>query len=358
MFNKSRYKVVIIVNELVANPKEMKKAIIRGIRSALLTLGNATKVELSHKLGISFPTISKFLSQMEKDGELIIVGLDDSSGGRRAKRYAYNPEYMLGLAIFLEKTETNYIIFNCLGEVKEQGHHSSFLMEDVLTLTKYVEDIIVVNPRISSIAIGVPGSVNNGRIIYIPSYVKFHNVDLKGHFEELFSIPVVVENDMNAAVIGYKNNRANNDNPSLIYLYFGQNGPGAGVMVNGDVVRGSTFFAGEVSFIPMYDDQNFLQALNNGAELGKVKHLEIEKIDAIGRLVALFTATINPHTIIFCNDEVNQSITDQIAIRSTTYIPQEHLPELTTSDWKQDYLYGLQNLGLDLMISGTAGTSK
>ena len=40
---------------------------------------------------------------MKQDGEVTLVGLDDSSGGRRAKRYAYNPEYMLGVAIFLEK---------------------------------------------------------------------------------------------------------------------------------------------------------------------------------------------------------------------------------------------------------------
>lgn len=73
------------MNELVATPKSIKKIILRGIRTTLLELGSATKVELSHTLGISFPTISKFLAQMEKDGEIILVGLDGSSGGRRAK---------------------------------------------------------------------------------------------------------------------------------------------------------------------------------------------------------------------------------------------------------------------------------
>lgn len=342
------------MNELLATPKEMKKAIIRGIRAALLVLGSATKVELSHKLGISFPTISKFLGQMEKDGELIIVGLDDSSGGRRANRYAYNPEYMLGLAIFLEKTETNYTIFNCIGEVKEQGNSPSVIVDGVQSLTNHIEEIIAKYPKIKSIAIGVPGSVNNGRIIYIPSYEQFHNFDLKGYFEDRLSIPVVVENDMNAAVLGYNNNnRRNKDNSSLIYLYMGQNGPGAGIMINGDVVRGSTFFSGEVSFVPQYDKRNFLQAINNGDLAEKASLHEEERIDAVSRLVASFIAILNPYAIIFSNDEVNDAMINQIAIRSATYIPEEHLPELTTSNWKQDYLYGLQKLGLDLMISGT-----
>ncbi|AXN38060.1 hypothetical protein CN689_09170 [Peribacillus butanolivorans] len=343
------------MNELFVTPKSMKKVILNGIRTTLLELGSATKVELSDKLGISFPTISKFLAQMEKDGELILVGLDDSSGGRRAKRYAYNPEHMLGLALFLERTETNYTIFNCLGEVKEQGKTSSVLIDDDLKLlTKYIEDIIAKYSKISSMAIGVPGSVDNGRIFYIPGYEHFQNFDLKGYYEDRFSIPVVVENDMNAAVLGYHNNKGNNDNHSLIYLYSGQNGPGAGIMINGDVVRGSTFFSGEVSFVPQYDDRNFLQALENGSGPNKATIREEYEIDAISRLVATFVAIINPHTIIFCNDEVNKLIIDQIVIGSSKYIPVEHLPEITMSDWKQDYLYGLQNLGLDLMITGTS----
>lgn len=342
------------MNDLLTTPKDIKKGILRGIRTVLLELGSATKVELSHKLGISFPTISKFVTQMEKDGEIVQAGMDDSSGGRRAKRYAYNPEYMLGLAIFLEKDETNYIVFNCLGEVKEQGKTSSVLMDDVLSLTTQIEGIIESYPKISSMAIGVPGAVNNGRIIHIPSYEQLHNFDLKGYFEERLSIPVIVENDMNAAVIGYNFNKPSKEKRSLIYLYFGQNGPGAGIMINGDIVRGSTFFSGEVSFVPQYDDRNFYQAMDMASGLGR-GNMNDEGIDAISRLLASFIAIINPHTIIFYNDEVNEALISRIGKRSATYIPEAHIPELTISDWKQDYLIGLQTLGLDLMVSETNG---
>ncbi|WP_173720063.1 ROK family transcriptional regulator [Heyndrickxia oleronia] len=338
------------MSDLLATPKSMKKLILRGIRSTLLDLGSATKLELSHALDISFPTISKFLTQMEKDGEIISVGFDASSGGRKAKRYRYNPEHMLGLAIFLEKTETNYAIFNCVGEIKKLGKAPSVLVDDGLNLlTKCIENIMTTYPKISSVAIGVPGSVDSGRVFHIPGYMQFQNFDLKGYYEDYFSLPVVVENDMNAAVLGFHHHKGIKENQSLVYLYSGQNGPGAGIMINGDVVRGSTFFSGEVSYIPQYNDRNFGQVLEKKS--GSRMIAADDEIDAISRLIASFVAIINPHTIIFCNDEVEKKVLEKITKVSSQYIPSEHLPELTVSEWKQDYLFGLQSLGIDLMMN-------
>lgn len=216
-------------------------------------------------------------------------------------------------------------------------------------MTEHIESLIATFPKISSISIGVPGAVDNGRIFYIPGYEKFQNFNLKSHLEELFSIPVVIENDMNAAVLGYHKNTGNNENSSLVYLYSGQNGPGAGIMVNGDVVRGSTFFSGEISFVPQYDNKNFLQALRSEDS----NNPEEYNIDAITRLIATCIAIINPHGFIFCDDEVNQIVIDQIVKSCPQYIPAEHIPKITVSNWKEDYLYGLKSLGLDLMITRT-----
>lgn len=338
------------MSEKLSTPKELKKVILRSIRAALLASESATKVELSEKLGISFPTISKFITQMEKAGELLSVGLDDSSGGRRAQRYAYNPDYKLGIALFLEKTETQYTIYNSFGEVKEKGTSSGFLQDGVETLTKQIESFIERYPRIGSLAFGVPGSVNDGRIIYIPGYEKFQNFDLKGYFETRFTLPVIVENDMNAAVLGYYDKMDTRENPSLIYLYFGQNGPGAGILAGGNVLRGSTSFSGEISFVPLYDNHNFQQAITDAEGSVTAMH-EMRGIDAVSRLIATFTAILNPSSVIFCRDEVSAHLLDAIAAKSASYIKKEHLPKLTASDWKEDYLNGLKRLGLDLILS-------
>ncbi|MDA6151182.1 hypothetical protein OSK18_27190, partial [Escherichia coli] len=113
---------------------------------------------------------------------------------------------------------------------------------------------------------------------------------------------------MNAAVLGYHHSNGIKDHQSLVYLYSGQNGPGAGFMINGDVVRGNTFFAGEVSFVPQYDDRNFREALENGFSHKEVLISRDNQVDAISRLVASITAIINPHTFIFCKDEVEETL--------------------------------------------------
>ncbi|MGG3623379.1 ROK family transcriptional regulator [Bacillus gobiensis] len=330
------------MDQQFSKPKSMKQMILRSLRKTLLQLGSATKVELSEHLDISFPTISKFISEMEKNGEVHTVGLDESSGGRRAQRYAYNPEHKLLLSIFLEKDETVYTIYNCGGERKDQGSLKSVLREGLPPLTKMIEDVLSKFPNIGAIAFGVPGSVENGRIFHIPDYDTFQNLDLQTHYEKLFSIPVIVENDMNAAVIGYYN-ISKTDNPSLVYLYFGKNGPGAGIFINGDVVRGSTFFTGEISFLPLYNDMNFLQALQ--------KTNDWNTHDATARLIASLASIINPSAIIFSKDEVHEEILAEIKSESATYIPEQHLPDFVLSDWKQDYLNGLNHLALDRMIS-------
>ena len=128
-------------------------------------------------------------------------------------------------------------------------------------------------------------------------------------------MPVVIENDMNAAVLGYYKNTGNYDNSSLVYLYSGQNEFRCRYYGKWRCRTRKHIFSGEISFVPQYDNKNFLQALRSEDS----NNPEEYNIDAITRLIATCIAIINPHGFIFCDDEVNQFVIDQIVkvVRST-----------------------------------------
>ncbi|WP_207671448.1 ROK family transcriptional regulator [Clostridium thermarum] len=349
-----------MLRDLAGRPKVMATVNREMIRSALLELGSATKAELSKYCGISSPTVGKVLETLRKNEEIIELGYDDSSGGRRAMRYSINAEKILGLTLFLEQKETIYSVYKCTGETLISGRLDGEFLKSLDSIEMIVSGLLKEHPNIASISIGVPGAVKNGEIFFIPDYDAFKGVNLKKYFEERFNLPVVIENDMNAAVIGYHevlkqtslkieeplDSKAKLHDISITYLYLGNNGPGTGILINGEVVRGSTCFAGEVSFIPIYDKENFFQRTRQNG----VTKLDI---DAVSRLITAFVTIINPQYIVLCKKDIDQSDLLEIIENCSKYFPMEHMPDLRIREnWKEDYTLGLKTLGLKSMFSG------
>ncbi|WP_310552155.1 ROK family transcriptional regulator [Paenibacillus glufosinatiresistens] len=337
------------------DPKAVRAHILRGIRRELLHSGSSTRAELSRKLGLSFPTVGKFLARMEREGEIQPAGRDESGGGRPAVRYAYDPEYALCLSLFLERRETVYAVFDGQGVQKEAGRFPSVLEAGEEGLYRIIEPLLARFPRVRGIAVGVPGSVDQGRLIFIPGYDRFAGLDLRARCEERFGIATVIENDMNAAVLGYAHRENVPEPESLVYVYRGSNGPGAGILIGGQVVRGRSFFAGEIAFVPLGGDLNFGQALEEAQEDAALSGAgragrEEEGAEALSRLVAALTAILNPSRIIFHGEEASPGLLERIAEASARWVPVGHLPGLVRSDWENDYLTGLYRLGLELLL--------
>ncbi|WP_158602334.1 ROK family protein [Cohnella endophytica] len=322
------------------------------IRETLYREVESTKVELAQSTGISFPTISKALDEMNDSGEVLLMGLGLSSGGRRPKTYKLNPAYMTGLVACLEKDYSSYSIMNYEGDVIARETLPGVLQVGPKLLTEQIGTFLARYPAMRVLTLGVPGAVDNGRAFHIPDYERFKDFNFKAAYEERYSLRVQVENDMNATVIGYYDRIGNDDSLSLVYLYMGKNGPGAGVIVNGKVVRGKAFFSGEVSYVPLSDTRNFGQLLAEASPVQNSNEGERSRlIDAISRLVVAFTATINPHTFIFNNKELTHPELVQIRSRSASLVPEESLPDLVVSDWEQDYFHGLQQLTIRSMLA-------
>lgn len=98
-----------------------------------------------------------------------------------------------------------------------------------------------------AIGISTAGQVNsqNGSIIYANSNIPdYSGIQIRGELENLFHVPVAVENDVNAAAIGEAVYGAGKEYDDFLCLTYGT-GVGGAIVQKKEIYHGSSFSAGE-----------------------------------------------------------------------------------------------------------------
>jgi glucokinase-like ROK family protein len=118
----------------------------------------------------------------------------------------------------------------------------------------------------AGVAFGGPVDSDRGLTLLSHRAAGFENFPLVHLIEELFGIPTVIENDARAAALGesmYGSARGSRD---LVYIHLGT-GVGAGIIVDGQFVRGPSGTAGEIGHMVIAPDGPICSC-------GKPGHLE------------------------------------------------------------------------------------
>lgn len=122
-----------------------------------------------------------------------------------------------------------------------------------------VEDLIkeagLKKKEIAGVGIGVPGPVDfkEGVVRYFPNIKGWKNVPLRSILEKRLKINVALDNDVNAMTLGEHRFGAGRGAVNLVCLTLGT-GVGGGIIIDGDIYRGSTMCAGEIGHIPINED--------------------------------------------------------------------------------------------------------
>lgn len=104
---------------------------------------------------------------------------------------------------------------------------------------------------LTGIGIGSTGplDIDNGIILECNNLPTLHNYPLEGKIESTFGLPVKVNNDANAMMLGEAFWGAGIDNRSILGITLGT-GLGAALLVNRKIIRGATDCAGEIWLSP------------------------------------------------------------------------------------------------------------
>jgi glucokinase len=109
--------------------------------------------------------------------------------------------------------------------------------------------------RVIAVGVGAPGVIrmDKGIVVKSPNFPDWNNLPLKDELEKALRIPVIIENDANAAAIGEQWRGAGRGIDSMILLTLGT-GVGGGVIINGKIWQGADGMAGEVGHMTLIPD--------------------------------------------------------------------------------------------------------
>jgi glucokinase len=121
------------------------------------------------------------------------------------------------------------------------------------------------------VAAGNPGitDVDAGTVLSAPNLKNWRNVPFRQLLESELGMPAIVENDVNLAAIGENWRGAARDASNFVFLALGT-GIGAGIYLNGRIVHGADWAAGEVGYMHVPGTPDTAFALDKPGSLESV----------------------------------------------------------------------------------------
>lgn len=177
-------------------------------------------------------------------------------------------------AIYREDGEAVQAFPNQLTAVTHDGNS---IGEQIVTWVKDVQ----ATHDIDGVAIASAGVINHkrGEVIFagetIPGY---SGTPLAKLVEEQCGLPCTAENDVNAVALGESWLGAAKGSSSALCITVGT-GIGGAIVINGQLVHGHNFAAGEIGYLPVADGKTFEQSASTSALLADYKARSGERID-------------------------------------------------------------------------------
>lgn len=227
----------------------------RDILRALFINGPQSAADLVIKIGRSFTLVVKMLSELTQENIVVEKGLAPSSGGRRPVLYELKADTFYIMAIAMDQFVTKISLLNAANspvcptiyfELNLNTHPDplQFLTDRILAV---IDKKYIPSNRIIGIGIGMPGFINPAKGI---NYT-FLGANICAVIQKATNIPVYIENDSSIIALAEQTigKAANVGNSMVVNLSWGI---GLGMIIQGQLFRGQSGFAGEFSHIALF----------------------------------------------------------------------------------------------------------
>lgn len=224
---------------------------ILAILKLLFPQNQMSRAELGHRIGVSRMAIGDITKEMCDTRLLTTIGLDLRAGrGKRSPLLTIDTSYWRVIGIDISQP---YVLVG--GEIDLAGnvsnrveivHDNSYdsSATDIINLTTRLLDSAKL--PVLGIVITVPGVIDAGGTVVLSVRLGWQDVPLRAMVQQATGIPTLVGNALHAALAAEYFFGRLSGNSLLVKIGMGV---GASLCVNGEIVQGDNFTAGEIGHI-------------------------------------------------------------------------------------------------------------
>ncbi|MGH3208934.1 MAG: ROK family protein [Trebonia sp.] len=244
-----------------------RPALIRALNEQLLldhirTTGPYSRADLARVSGLSKPTVSLALANLERAGLIRLAGQRTGLPGRTALLYEVRPEagFVLGLDIGLRYLRG--AVADLAGEVRAKRSvpaHATTIDDRVAELVALADELCaaagITRAQIIQTVVGSPGVYDPQRNLMaltggLPGWDR---PEALAGLRAAFGPALAIENDVDAAALAERALGVGQEADNFAFVHVGS-GVGMGLVLGGRLHRGVHGVAGEIAFMPLGRD--------------------------------------------------------------------------------------------------------
>lgn len=224
------------------------------VLQAMFELGPSTRQELARHTGLSAATVATLVTEFLAEGVLRISDVERNTGGRPQERLSIDPERGRVVGVDVAETYVDATLYDLAlgvlghGEVAldEEENDPAYVIGGII---RAVEAAVgaggLDRERVIGVGVSMPGHVHPdaGVSVFAPNW-DWHDVPVETMLEEVLPVPVYVDNPLKAVALSEMWFGVGRVVDSMAVINLGT-GVGAGIAVDGALIRGTTNNAGE-----------------------------------------------------------------------------------------------------------------
>jgi len=221
-----------------------------------------SRTDISKITKLNIVTVSNYVADFIDKGLVVEKGLDVSSGGRRPTIVQLNAVYCYAVGVDLGLKNIQVVLTDLEANIvaKKEAERPQVSAEAVIKiLIRLIEEVLEESSidvkKIRGICVAASGvidreagtvhSTDGTTSVYLPINIML---------ERKFDVPTLIENDATSAAYGEWALGISADVKVALYMY---SGVGCGIIINGEVFRGATGIAGEISLREAFAPKDF-----------------------------------------------------------------------------------------------------